>query len=57
MRSAAERVITESDIRNDIYEEVKSKLEMSRKVRIKPQRANEKVEKYNINVKTEQSTL
>lgn len=40
MRSAAQRVITESDMRNDMYKEVRNKLKLSRKARVKPKIVN-----------------
>ena len=41
MKSAAERVITTSDVNNNLYEEVKEKLALSRKIRVKPKGVGE----------------
>ena len=59
MKSAAERVITTSDVNNNLYEEVKEKLALSRKIRVKPKGVGEdrQSSKYNINMKTEQSSF
>ena len=59
MKSAAQRVITTSDVNNNLYEEVKEKLALSRKIRVKPKGVGEDKQssKYNINMKTEQSSF
>jgi len=36
MRDAADKIIVESKVGDNLYDEVKSKLELSRKVRVKP---------------------
>jgi gamma-glutamyltranspeptidase len=61
MAAEADKVIADSEkMRNDVYEEVKKKLALSRKARVKPGgiiSQNKMAEKFNINVKTEQSSL
>jgi hypothetical protein len=60
MRKEADKILYDSQkIRNDVYQEIKHKLEMSRKMRVKPYMAiaKDQPEKYNINIRTEQSSL
>lgn len=60
MRNEADKILYDSQkMRSDVYQEVKNKLEISRKMRVKPYMsiAKQAPEKYNINTKTEQSNL
>ncbi len=55
MRKEADKILCDSQkMRNDVYQEVKHKLEISRKMRVKPYMAiaKDKPEKYNINTNT-----
>ena len=58
MRKAADRIVYQSDVRSNLYQEVKGKLELSRKVRVKPYGVRDREsERYNINTKSEQSSF
>ena len=59
MRDAADKIIVQSNVGDNLYDEVKSKLELSRKIRVKPKGIGDDKEssRFNINVKTEQSSV
>lgn len=60
MRKEADKILADGHhLRNDVYGEVKNKLELSRKIRAKPylvERDHTEM-KYNINLQSEQSSL
>lgn len=60
MRKEADKILGDSQkMKNDVYREVKGKLELSRKMRVKPYLTTPKdpAERFNINTTTEQSSL
>lgn len=61
MRKEADKILADGHrFRNNVYDEVKNKLELSRKIRAKPYvvaSKDRKEERFNINLKSEQSSM